>query len=454
MTKEFLGTACLLAVAMAALMAAGCDRQTGPANSPASSAGKTDKQATGGRPPSKKFPVRTVTVATQPVTYEVPAVGQLVEENMFKIPARVTGPAEKVSFNEGDIVTTGQELCRIDYTRYSLMAEKAKNEVTQQQAAVTKAEANLADTISQTSGLLNTARLDVEQAESEYRRRAALSSSQISAEDRITYELKFKRAQSVYDMAATAVRTKVSLDEAALNEQRTMLAVAQASAALAEQDLKNATIRAPIAGVIQERQVTEGQYLTAGSTAAVMAQTNPLRLRFTVPESKSSNLTKDMKVRFAVPAYPGREFEASIYDIGSMADPESHEVQCWGRVANSSGELRPGYFAKAHITIESKDASVVVPLGSVLPTEIGMVCYVVKDGVAVRKKVETGLQVTGDAIEILHGLDPGEELVVEGADSLQENVPVVSVGKNVIKSVNASSLAKSNSTSGSKAREM
>lgn len=129
-----------------------------------------------------------------------------------------------------------------------------------------------------------------------------------------------------------------------------------------------------------------------------------------------------------LPAFPGKSFRASIYDIGSTADPESREVVCWARVDNSDGLLRPGYFAQTQITVGSSRASVVVPLAAALPTEKGMICYVVQDGRAVARKVEPGLQVTGDAIEILSGLKPGEQLVVEGSNTLEDKVPVSVTG--------------------------
>src|SRR5687768_12195931 len=63
-----------------------------------------------GKAPARKFAVRTAPVETKPVVYEIQAVGNLVEENKFEIPARVAGVAEGVTFSEGDEVTTGQEL--------------------------------------------------------------------------------------------------------------------------------------------------------------------------------------------------------------------------------------------------------------------------------------------------------------------------------------------------------
>ncbi|MCX7018483.1 MAG: efflux RND transporter periplasmic adaptor subunit [bacterium] len=377
-----------------------------------------------------QFPVKLTTVASRSVEYEVETVGSLVEENLYKIPAQVIGTAQNVAFAEGDIVTTGQELCRIDYERYRLLVDKARNTVHQQEAAVRTAEAELVDTERKTSNAIEAAHIDLELAEAEYRRRASLTQGAvISEEDRKTYQQKYRRAELLHNDAVTAGKTLVASAAAMLNEKRAALDVDRIALSIAEDDLNRAIVRAPISGVIQERTVVNGQYLTLGYIVATMVNTNPLRLRFTVPESKSAILDKSMRVLFRVAAFPNRVFNARIYDIGAVADPASREIACWARADNPGYALRPGYFAKVKVLIESKKATVVVPLGCVQPTEAGLVCWILKDGKAEMRKVQTGVQVEGDAIEILSGVSTGEKIVTEGATALQNGVTVKIIGQ-------------------------
>lgn len=380
----------------------------------------------GGKPGgSRKFPVRTAPVSTAPVEYEIKAVGALVEENRYNVPAQVAGVAQDVSFTEGDHVTTGQQLCRVDFDRYSLLAQRARSDADQRRAAVASAEAELADVVRESSATVAKAKLDLELAESEFRRRTAQGTSNFtSAEERKQFESRFLQAQTAYRDSLASAQTKTALEQAQYGEARTAMASAVAALAIAEQDLKNATVRAPISGTIQQRLVTNGQYLMPGTTTAMMVQTDPLRLRFSVPESRSANLTRNMKIKFGVPALPSRTFEAIVYDIGELTDPATREVTCWARVPNPEEVLRAGYFASVRIVQESRASAIVVPLASVLPTEAGMVSYIIQDNIAVRKKVKTGLQVSGDAIEIVDGLEPGQQLVVEGMETLQDNSPV------------------------------
>jgi multidrug efflux system membrane fusion protein len=372
-----------------------------------------------------------------------------MEENRYNVPARVAGVAQDVSFIEGDRVTTGQELCRIDYDRYALLAKRSESDADQKRAAVARAEANLADAVRESSATTAKAKLDLDLAQSEYQRRATSGTSNFtSAEERKQYESKFLQAQTNYRDALASAQTKTALAQAEVGEAKTALASAVAALAIAKDDLNNAVIRAPITGIVQQRLVTNGQYLVPGTTTAMMIQTDPLRLKFTVPESRTANLSRNMKVRFGVPAMPDQTFEAMVYDIGAMADPETREVQCWARVPNPDGKLRAGYFAAVRIVQESKGSAIVVPLASVLPTEAGMVSYIVQDGIAIRKKVQTGLQVSGDAIEVLEGLEPGQPLVVEGMESLQDNVPV-----QVLTDRARAPLAEADKTSGTATKE-
>jgi multidrug efflux system membrane fusion protein len=408
----------LAGVCVACAALSGCDR-----NSSAKQGGTGAAKAAAG--PSREFSVRISPVSTQDVTYRIETVGELVEENRFVLPARVAGSAEAVVFTDGDRVTTGQVLTRIDTSRYQLLVDKADAVVREQEAAVRRAEADLADTERRTSSTVATTTIDLQLAEQEYQRRQRFAQGEvISIEDRTTFEAKFRKARTLLNDAVGAAQTQVELARAAMTGQRTALETARLALSIARDDLEKSIVRAPIAGVIQERKITTGQYLKAGDEVAIMVQMNPIRLRFKVPESKSAVLAERMAVQFEVPALPQRTFRAHVYDVGTVADTESREVTCWARLDNTDMALRPGNFASVSIAVKSNNRAVVVPLGAVQPTEVGTVVYVVQDKRAIRRKVSTGIQVTGDAIEILSGLEPGEKLVVEGMDSLQPGVPV------------------------------
>jgi RND family efflux transporter MFP subunit len=413
----------LLPLMIFALLFGGCGRENasgGAAGKGGAAAGGKGKS--GGR---KAFDVRTSPVETRRVTYEIQAVGSLMEENRFEIPAQVAGVAGNVKFSEGDAVTTGQELCRIDYERNQMEVTQAQSNVSEKEAALQRAFASVADVERETSTALSTARVNLELAQNEYKRRADRGANAFtSPEERDQFEAKFRQAQTTYRDAVNAAGTQVALAVAQSRESQAALETARAQLALVKDNFDRSIVKAPIAGVIQQRSVVEGQFVKQGDPVALMVQSNPLRLRFTVPESRASRLQKEMQLSFTVPAYANRTFQGTVYDIGAFADQETREVVCWARVSNNDARLKPGFFTHVELLVDSREEAVVVPLASVLPTETGMTAYVIEDGLAVRRAVKTGLQVTGDAIEVLDGLRPGEQLVVEGMTALQNGVPV------------------------------
>lgn len=393
--------------------------------------GKTDEKPAGDKPAApaasakKAFDVVTTTVVTNRVTYEIEAVGTLIEENRFQIPARVAGVADQVNFAEGDTVTTGQVLARIDYERNDLQVRQFESALAEKSAAAERAKANVSDIERSTNAALATARIDLDLAQSEYRRRSdAGANAFTSPEERAQFEAKYRQAETVFRDAVSAASTQVDLARAEHRETEAAYETARAQLALSRDNLERSTVKAPIAGVVQQRAVVEGQFVNQGDMIALMVQSDPLRLRFTVPESRIARLSRDMRLNFAVPAYGGLSFTGTVYDIGAFADQETREVICWARVTNPDSVLKPGFFAHVNLEVDSKAEAIVVPLSAILPTEQGMTAYVIEDGIARRRPVETGLNVTGDAIEILGGIKPDEQLVVEGMNALQDGVPV------------------------------
>ncbi len=392
-------------------------------------AGTAKGSVTGAAKPAdgdrKAFSVRTAPVSTRRVTYELEAVGTLMEENRFEIPARLAGVVNKVSFTEGDAVTTGQELCRIDYDRNLLQVRQAESVLLEKQAALQRAVATVSDMERETSTALENARTTLDLAQGEFKRRSDRGANAFtSPEERDQFEAKYRQSQTGYRDAINAAGTQVALATAQAREAEAAMETARGEVALEKDNLERSIVKAPMSGVIQERAIVEGQFVDQGKMIALMVQADPLRLRFTVPESRASRLSKNMRLNFTVPAYANRTFTGTVYDIGAFADLETREVICWARVSNNDAQLKPGFFTHVELQVDSRGEAVVVPLASVLPTEQGMTAYVIEDGMAVRRAVETGLHVTGDAVEVLSGLIPGEMLVVEGMNALQDGVPV------------------------------
>jgi RND family efflux transporter MFP subunit len=311
------------------------------------------------------------------VTYSVEAMGSIEAEEEVQVTAGVEGVVTRVSFREGDAVTTASVLAEIDPEIFRLRAERARATLDQMGA-------------------------QEKQALAELKRREELLSQEpplVSAEE---------------------------VERARQDAERLHAAVAEAKAAweLAEQDRRRSIVRPLVAGVINRKSVVTGQHVESSDVLATLADTRRLRLRFKVSEQESVRLQDGMTLEFTTSAYPGRRFEARIFHVSSSADPQSRMVECLARIEGGAAALKPGFFAEVRATIESHKDAVVVPERAVLATEKGFVVYEVENGLARRRLVSVGLRTRGGDVEILDGLGPGAIVVTDGGAVLSDGAPV------------------------------
>ncbi len=342
--------------------------------------------------PAKTQPVRKARVVLaaaelRQIDYTVRASGALEAAGRVRIPAGVTGVADTVSFREGDAVGPDTVLCEVDLARYRLLAERAEAEHARAQA-----KAELATTLYQSRLRLYEEGRDQDKA-------------WVSEEQIATWRADMIGAQ------AEAAR-------------------AQADAALAQRDLARAGVRPPLAGIIEEKFVSKGEYVSPDRVIATMLDTSQLRVRFSVTAEEAALLSLGQDVTFSVPAAPAESFHASIFHLGQEADPSTRSVTVLAEVVERLVALRPGTYAAVRIVIRTRPL-VVVPERALLPTERGFVVFVAKDNRVAARQVRPGLRADG-GVEVLDGLAVGEIVVADGASGLRDGAeiePVAGAGR-------------------------
>jgi multidrug efflux system membrane fusion protein len=202
--------------------------------------------------------------------------------------------------------------------------------------------------------------------------------------------------------------------------------VAQTRSALnqAKLNLRDAFVRAPIAGIIQTRTVQTGQYVQTGTVLATLVRRDPLLLRFRVPERDAARIKPGQEARFHV-REDSREFTAKVVHVAEAADDVSRLVDITANINDPSDRtLRPGSFAEITVPVASASESPVIPVSAVRPSERGFVAYVVEGDKAVERILTLGMRSTDGQVEVLSGLKGGESLVIRGAEALQNGVTV------------------------------
>jgi len=216
---------------------------------------------------------------------------------------------------------------------------------------------------------------------------------------------------------ATEALSKAQFDqlEATLKANRAKLAAAQAR-------LEDTVIRAPFSGRVGLRRVSVGTLISPGDVITTLDDTSVIKLDFTVPENFLSSLREGLAVRATAPAFAGRAFSGKVSSIDSRVDMNTRAVTVRALLANEDGALRPGMFLNVSLANDEREA-LVIPEQALTPEAERQYVFVVADGKAQRREVRIGSRRPG-SVEVLAGLNAGEQVVVEGTQKVRDGAPV------------------------------
>ena len=187
--------------------------------------------------------------------------------------------------------------------------------------------------------------------------------------------------------------------------------------------MKNIEVRSPLTGVVTARNNEPGDLFTNTPILHVM-QINPLKVIANVSEQYFRDVKVGMPVDLHVELFPDREFRVTVSLIYPALDPATRTFTVEVKVPNDAETLRPGMYARTTFDMGRKQG-VLVPDVAV-QKQVGSsekYLYVVRDGVAERRAVKVGRQV-GDEVDILTGLEPGEQVAVTALSKLSDGVQV------------------------------
>jgi RND family efflux transporter MFP subunit len=217
-----------------------------------------------------------------------------------------------------------------------------------------------------------------------------------------------------------AARARVATATAERDLAKTALRVAQL-------DLDDALVRAPVTGVIQTRTIQTGQYVQPGTELATLLRRDPLLVRARIPQHDATRIAVGHRLQVRVDD-SGTLYDAKVTHLGAGADPTTRLVDLTAHVDDPKQErLIPGSFARVTIPVRSGE-NVVVPVAAIRPSERGFLAYVVHGGdddtVAEERVVSLGLRTADGQVEVRKGLNVGERLVVLGAEGLSDDARV------------------------------
>ena len=219
------------------------------------------------------------------------------------------------------------------------------------------------------------------------------------------------------ELMATEALSKSQFDqlEATLKANSARLRAANAR-------LEDTVIRAPFSGRVGLRSVSVGTLISPGDVITTLDDTSVIKLDFSVPENFLASLREGLSVRATAPAFPGRSFSGKVASIDSRVDMNTRSVTVRALLANEDGALRPGMFLNVALANDERDA-LVIPEEALTPEAERQYVFVVADGKAQRREVRIGGRRPG-SVEVLGGLDAGEQVIIEGTQKVRDGAPV------------------------------
>jgi cobalt-zinc-cadmium efflux system membrane fusion protein len=176
-----------------------------------------------------------------------------------------------------------------------------------------------------------------------------------------------------------------------------------------------ATLTAPIAGVVVDRQVGPGQYLQAGGNPVfTIADPSSVWLLANVRESDAGQVQVGQAVEVHVLAYPKRVFNARVTYVAAVLDPVTHRLPVRASIDNVDGSLKPEMFASFRILTSEATESASVPEAAVIyEGDAAHVWVVTADGLLTYRSIQAG-RISDGLVEVIDGLKAGEKVVTKG----------------------------------------
>jgi RND family efflux transporter MFP subunit len=390
---------CLLLIPSATLAAAGC---RGDEAQSADAAGGRQVEA---------VVVETAAVVEQAVERFVTVSGTLAAQEDADVAAEISGRVEATPVERGSRVSRDDTLIRIADVEVAAQMREADANAGQIEARLGTTSSGVFE-VERVAEVAN-ARAAYELARTDFARTKMLQERQlVSRAEFDQREAQVEAARRQYDVARNGAE-----------QQYQALLGARARVALARKALADTLVRAPFDGVVAERLVSVGDYVTRGTKIASVMRVSPLRLELTVPAQYVTAMAVGSAVRLEVDAYPSEVFAGQVRFVSPALRSDTRALVVEALVPNADGRLKPGLFATAHIAQSVRTPALLLPAAAVQQGGGTARVFVVTGERAEERLVTTGRR-NGDRIEITSGLAVGDRVVVRGGDGLRDGAPV------------------------------
>lgn len=345
--------------------------------------------------------VKTATAEKHKLQTNVDIAGVLLPVQTVNIASKISGQVTSMGFDVGSSVKVGETLITLETKTLNTQLEQAQAALKQAETAAESAKYQV-----------DQAKINLDSATKDYERNKALFDAQAISQSTLDgYTSKLQLAQKQYELASGPAQDQA---QAAIN-------TAQANINSINVQLENATITSPINGIITNRNLNPGEVASVGVSLLTIADTSTLKLKGTISQEAVPLLKSGDEVNISIDIYPNKVFKGQISSIGPVAVSTGKYFPIEISISNT-GDIKAGLSAHAPISLTT-DENIIIPASAVVQNNGQSYVYVIKDNVASKRTVETGLA-NDKEIEILKGLDSGEKVATTNLNSLSDKMPV------------------------------
>lgn len=355
--------------------------------------------------------VAPVAAVEQPIPRFMRVTGTLMAEEQADVAAEIAGRVVATPIERGTAVAQGAELVRISPTETEAQMKEAEANAAQIEARL-GLTANVPFDVNAVPEVQN-AKASYELAQSEFGRIKSL------LDERVVSQSEFEQRRTQME----AARQQYEAAKNGASQQYQSLQAARARVTLARKALADTVVRAPFDGLVAQRMVSVGDYLTKGMKVALVVRINPLRAQLTIPEQFVSAVAVGQPITFEVDAYPGRQFDGKIRYVSPVLQAEQRALTAEAVVPNPKNELKPGLFATARVQQRKPTPAILVPATAV-QTSAGTSRVFVVSGDHVEERIVTTGQTVETLVEITNGLKAGERVATKDVARLTDGTKV------------------------------
>ncbi len=372
-------------------------------------------------------PVQTATVKRAVIQRIIRARGILHPVDQAIVTAKISAPVREFFVNRGDHVRKGQLLAQLENSDLAAAALEAQGAVDQAEASYrSTTAASLPEEIARAQSEVQSTRAALDAAEKVYEsRKLLLEQGALPRRQVDEAHVAFIQAQSQHQNALKHLDSLERIGkDTEVKQAQAQLDATRGRRQGAQVQLEYSRILSPLDGVVTERPMYAGEMASPGVPLLTVMNLSRVIARANVPSGQLRFLKAGDPATITSPDSFGA-VQGKVTVVSPALDPNSTTAEVWIEAVNPGERLRPGVSVEVAILAETVPDAIVIPFTAILPSEegAGMVLIVDADSVAHPREIETGIR-EGDRVQVLKGLEPGEQVIVEGGLGLENNTKV------------------------------